>query len=203
VFVLNDVVNWAEQDYNNISQYGGVIGIEINWDCNLDFDIKYCVPKYSFRRLDDPNTSIAKGWNFRYANYYQDYRTLYKATGIRFVLLVSGSAGKFSFIPLVIKIGSGFGESAPRHLMMVPLVFENETKGVIELASFKEFTAQQTEFIDNVSRIIASSLDLISRKEKTKAAAIFHLSPFPAGKVMKNDQGKIAAPINRFHPANQ
>ncbi|XP_054168139.1 P2X purinoceptor 4-like [Oppia nitens] len=110
VFVLNDIVRWADQDYDQISQYGGVIGIEINWDCNLDFDLKYCVPKYSFKRLDDPHTSIAKGWNFRYSNYYDNNRrTLYKATGIRFVLLVSGSAGKFNFIPLVIKLGSGLG----------------------------------------------------------------------------------------------
>jgi len=109
VFVLNDIVEGADQDYDTISQYGGVIGIEINWDCNLDFDVKYCVPKYSFKRLDDPNTQIAKGWNFRYAYYNSNYRTLYKATGIRFVLLVSGSAGKFNFIPLVIKIGSGLG----------------------------------------------------------------------------------------------
>ncbi|CAG2105829.1 unnamed protein product [Medioppia subpectinata] len=109
VFVLNDIVKWANEDYDSISQYGGVIGIDINWDCNLDFDIKYCVPKYYFRRLDDPKTKIAKGWNFRYADYIDNYRTLYKATGIRFVLLVSGSAGKFNFIPLVIKIGSGLG----------------------------------------------------------------------------------------------
>ena len=110
VFVLNDIVTWAEQDYDKISTLGGVIGIEINWDCNLDFDLKYCVPKYLFRRLDDPNTKIAKGWNFRYSNYFPDNsRTLFKATGIRFVLLVNGSAGKFNFIPLVIKVGSGLG----------------------------------------------------------------------------------------------
>ena len=110
VFVLGDIVKWADQDYNEISRFGGVIGIEIVWDCNLDFDLKYCVPDYSFRRLDDPKTKIAKGWNFRYAHYFENNsRTLYKATGIRFVLLVSGSAGKFNFIPLAIKLGSGLG----------------------------------------------------------------------------------------------
>ncbi len=109
MFVLRDIVEGANQDYDKIAFNGAVIGIEINWDCNLDNDLKYCVPKYSFRRLDDPNTQVAKGWNFRYANYYENSRTLYKATGIRFVLLVNGSAGKFNFIPLVIKVGSGLG----------------------------------------------------------------------------------------------
>ncbi len=106
---MRDIVEQANEDYDKIAFKGAVIGIEINWNCNLDFDLKYCVPKYSFRRLDDPNTQIAKGWNFRHANYYENSRTLYKATGIRFVLLVNGSAGKFNFIPLVIKFGSGLG----------------------------------------------------------------------------------------------
>ena len=44
---------------------GGVIAINIHWDCNLDFDISNCRPKYSFSRLDDPEAKIAKGWNFR------------------------------------------------------------------------------------------------------------------------------------------
>jgi len=109
VFVLRDIVKQANEDYDDIARDGAVIGIEINWDCNLDFGLKYCVPKYSFLRLDDPNTKISKGWNFRYAYYYGDSRTLYKAIGIRFVLLVNGSAGKFNFVPLAIKVGSGLG----------------------------------------------------------------------------------------------
>ena len=45
---------------------GGFVSINIDWDCNLDKGESDCVPDYSFHRLDDPNSAIAKGWNFRY-----------------------------------------------------------------------------------------------------------------------------------------
>ncbi|KAG0444056.1 hypothetical protein HPB47_014233, partial [Ixodes persulcatus] len=89
---------------------GGVIQILIDWDCNLDFCLESCVPKYSFVRLDDPNVALSKGWNFRYPkNYNESMRTLVKAYGITFVILVQGQAGKASLIPVAINLGSGLG----------------------------------------------------------------------------------------------
>lgn len=47
---------------------GGEIGINIEWKCNLDLDIEYCLPKYKFTRLDAPfaKNTISSGYNFRY-----------------------------------------------------------------------------------------------------------------------------------------
>ena len=42
-----------------------MIVINIEWYCNLDFSIDYCLPKYSFSRLDQENAKIAVGANFR------------------------------------------------------------------------------------------------------------------------------------------
>lgn len=110
VFRLGDIVHWAGQDYNKIAYKGGVIAIVINWNCNLDFDKKYCLPTYSFTRLDDPNAKLAPGWNFRYANYYNDsQRTLYKVYGIKFSIIVQGQAGKFFIVPLLLNVGAGLG----------------------------------------------------------------------------------------------
>ena len=47
---------------------GGVIGIHIHWECNLDYDVSYCVPVYSFSRIDSKNAKIAKGLNFRFVS---------------------------------------------------------------------------------------------------------------------------------------
>ena len=44
---------------------GGVIVISIDWTCDLDWSIDYCLPSYTFSRLDDKNDRIAKGSNFR------------------------------------------------------------------------------------------------------------------------------------------
>jgi len=44
---------------------GGVIVISIHWECNLDWSVDYCLPEYSFSRLDDKSDHVAKGSNFR------------------------------------------------------------------------------------------------------------------------------------------
>lgn len=88
------------------------MGIEIYWDCNLDRWFHHCRPKYSFRRLDDKTSkeSLYPGYNFRYAKYYKENntekRTLIKAYGIRFDILVFGTGGKFDIIQLIVYIGS-------------------------------------------------------------------------------------------------
>lgn len=90
------------------------MGIQIRWDCNLDIAASYCLPKYSFRRLDtrDMDHNVSPGYNFRFAKYYSDltgneHRTLIKAYGIRFDIVVFGKAGKFDIIPTMINVGSG------------------------------------------------------------------------------------------------
>lgn len=111
VFRLGTIVSVAGQDYDTMAIKGGVIQIVINWDCNLDRDWSECVPEYTFRRLDDPNAVLANGYNFRYAHYYEVNgvmtRVLYKATGIRYFILVTGQAGKFNIIPLATNVGAG------------------------------------------------------------------------------------------------
>ncbi len=66
------------------------------------------------------------------------------------------------------KIVSGLGESSPKSLLIVPFVFENEVKGLIELASMREFTPIQVEFLENISDKIAITFDHIERKLKTE-----------------------------------
>ncbi|RXM35723.1 hypothetical protein EOD39_3934 [Acipenser ruthenus] len=78
---------------------GGVMGIQIKWDCDLDQSVSKCVPQYTFRRLDnkDVQNTVAPGYNFRFAKYYKgpgevESRTLIKAYGIRFDVMVFGKA---------------------------------------------------------------------------------------------------------------
>ncbi|XP_041793063.1 P2X purinoceptor 7 [Chelmon rostratus] len=112
IFRLGDVVREAGEKFSEMAVEGGVIGILIKWDCNLDPLMQRCLPKYSFRRLDEKesNKTLYPGLNFRYAKYNLvngvEERTLYKAFGIRFDVMVFGQAGRFSFIQLIIYIGS-------------------------------------------------------------------------------------------------
>lgn len=111
VFRLGDIVKWSgEKDFDSVAFQGGIIAVIIKWDCNLDFDKKYCFPTYEFSRLDNPKSKLAPGWNFRYANYFSDNRrTLYKMYGIRLSISVVGQAGKFRIVPLLTNIGAGLG----------------------------------------------------------------------------------------------
>nr|XP_021333881.1 purinergic receptor P2X4b isoform X1 [Danio rerio] len=113
VFRLGDIVTESGEDFSIMALKGGIIGIFIDWSCDLDFNERFCVPKYSFRRLDNknPENNVAPGYNFRYAKYYMnnentETRTLIKAFGIRFDVIVFGMAGKFNIVPTIVNVGA-------------------------------------------------------------------------------------------------
>ena len=108
IFRIGDILNRANVPFDEISIDGGIIGISINWDCNLDLHGSNCHPEYSFMRLDDPKSG---GNNFRFANHYsQDgvqYRDLIKAYAIRFDIMVTGTGRRFDLVILVNNIAAG------------------------------------------------------------------------------------------------
>ncbi|KAG7480559.1 hypothetical protein MATL_G00057540 [Megalops atlanticus] len=113
IFRLKDIVTEAGEDFQTMAVNGGVMGILIDWSCDLDLSEKRCIPKYSFRRLDNknPTNNVAPGYNFRFAKYYKDCddidtRTLIKAYGICFDVIVFGKAGKFDMVPTLVNIGA-------------------------------------------------------------------------------------------------
>ncbi|XP_069082785.1 P2X purinoceptor 1-like isoform X1 [Pleurodeles waltl] len=113
IFRLGYIVSESRQQFASLALEGGTLGIIIEWQCDLDWDIKFCKPIYRFVRLDNPQYRVSKGFNFRYARYYTENnvtrRNLYKIFGIRFDVMVSGEAGKFDIIPTMTTIGSGIG----------------------------------------------------------------------------------------------
>ena len=49
-----------------------------------------------------------------------------------------------------VRISSSLGESSPRNIVVVPISFEGEIKGVLELASFQRFTPNQLAFLEQL-----------------------------------------------------
>ncbi|XP_075034404.1 P2X purinoceptor 4-like isoform X2 [Mixophyes fleayi] len=97
IFRLGSIVEEAGESFQSMAEKGGVIGVQINWNCDLDWNYSHCVPKYSFRRLDNQDDhNVSRGYNFRFAKYYMnngvESRTLIKVYGIRFNILVYGNA---------------------------------------------------------------------------------------------------------------
>uniref|UniRef100_A0A8C6V9E7 Purinergic receptor P2X 3 n=1 Tax=Naja naja TaxID=35670 RepID=A0A8C6V9E7_NAJNA len=98
---LGDIVKFAGQNFTSLARTGGIIGIKIGWVCDLDHSWEHCIPSYSFSRLDSVSekSKVSSGYNFRYAKYYKqengtEFRTLMKAYGIRFDVLVYGNVSE-------------------------------------------------------------------------------------------------------------
>ncbi|XP_076867895.1 P2X purinoceptor 1 isoform X2 [Brachyhypopomus gauderio] len=115
IFKLGDIVRLSGFNFTEIARVGGSIGILIEWECDLDYNIKYCQPKYAFHGLYGSGTTgqASVGYNFRKARYYVEdkveKRTLMKVFGLRIEIIVHGLARKFDIIPTLTAIGSGVG----------------------------------------------------------------------------------------------
>jgi transcriptional regulator with GAF, ATPase, and Fis domain len=57
-----------------------------------------------------------------------------------------------------VEIKSGLGNSSPRYLILVPLIYQKKLFGVLEIASFKKIEKHHIEFVEKVGENIAASL---------------------------------------------
>jgi signal transduction histidine kinase/HAMP domain-containing protein/CheY-like chemotaxis protein len=68
-----------------------------------------------------------------------------------------------------VKISSGLGEAGPAHLAVLPVLFEDQVLGAIELASFSEFTSVETAFLSQVAETIGVNVNTIIANSRTDA----------------------------------
>ncbi|HWN66797.1 MAG TPA: response regulator, partial [Haliangium sp.] len=71
--------------------------------------------------------------------------------------------------PDYIQVSSGLGEARPRAIVVVPVLFEEEVKGVIELSSFQKFTPIQLAFLDQLIEslgIVVATIEASSRTDE-------------------------------------
>jgi HAMP domain-containing protein/CheY-like chemotaxis protein/signal transduction histidine kinase len=67
-----------------------------------------------------------------------------------------------------IRVHSSLGEASPRHLIVLPVLFEGQTKAVIELASLHPFTATHTTFLEQLTQSIGVVLNTIEANMRTE-----------------------------------
>lgn len=67
-----------------------------------------------------------------------------------------------------VKISSGLGQTAPRNIVIVPLIINEKLYGAVELASYTSFESHQVEFLREVSENIASEIAAIKNFEHTQ-----------------------------------
>ncbi|XP_005949731.3 P2X purinoceptor 3b [Maylandia zebra] len=182
IFRVGDVVRYAQQNFTNLAEHGGVIGIKIGWMCDLDKSDDHCNPSYSFTRLDamSQNNTVSPGYNFRFAKYFKmengtDYRTLVKAYAIRFDVLVNGNAGKFNMIPTLINMVAAF-TSVGVGTVLCDIILLNFLKGA------EQYKAKKFEEVsDNPSEgngLYRSQLSLRQTMTKSNDSGAFSIEPY-------------------------
>ncbi|WP_233716169.1 response regulator [Mycolicibacterium vinylchloridicum] len=67
-----------------------------------------------------------------------------------------------------VEIVSGLGKTEPVSLILMPIKFESEVHGVLELAALKEFTADDIELLESIAVGAGVAISAIESAEKTR-----------------------------------
>ena len=70
--------------------------------------------------------------------------------------------------PDYLRISSGLGAAAPRSVLVLPLIFEGQVKGVLELASFNGFNPSHQALLDQLTESIGIVLNTIEANMRTE-----------------------------------
>ena len=68
-----------------------------------------------------------------------------------------------------IYIQSGLGGAVPQNILVMPFLYENAVKGVIEIGSFYEITEVQLEFLEQVMPNIGIAVNTADSRTKMQA----------------------------------
>jgi len=67
-----------------------------------------------------------------------------------------------------IRINSGLGSAPPQNILVLPIIFEAQVKGVLELASFERFSPTHEGFLDQLTESIGIVINTIEANTRTE-----------------------------------
>ena len=70
--------------------------------------------------------------------------------------------------PDFLRVGSGLGQAAPANVNILPALFEDEVRAVIELASFSEFNETHQSFLNQLMESVGIVLNTIAATMRTE-----------------------------------
>jgi HAMP domain-containing protein/signal transduction histidine kinase/CheY-like chemotaxis protein len=67
-----------------------------------------------------------------------------------------------------VRIFSGLGSASPQNILVLPVIFEGQVKGVLELASFERFSPAHEAFLDQLTESIGIVINTIEANTRTE-----------------------------------
>lgn len=110
---VSDIIEEAglTNQWDEIKMGGAIIALRTTWNCDFDYSASKCKPSYRWSRIDNPQSQLSVGFNFRDADFYDNgvSRDQNKRYGLRLFVIVSGKGSKFNFVALLTTLGAGLG----------------------------------------------------------------------------------------------
>jgi HAMP domain-containing protein/signal transduction histidine kinase/CheY-like chemotaxis protein len=70
--------------------------------------------------------------------------------------------------PDYVRISSALGDAAPKNILVLPVIFEGQVRGVLELASFERFNPTHQAFLDQLTESIGIVINTIEANTRTE-----------------------------------
>ncbi|THD26064.1 P2X purinoceptor 4 [Fasciola hepatica] len=178
-FRIRDVFFLAGANAHRITRHGGVIAITIDWKCNLDVSLEFCQPRYGFLHLDGKESvqfdelGPGEGWCMNFARRLgnslpfrsgaeEPKRLLYKVNGIKFLIRVTGEAGKFNLFVFTMSFGSNLALLSLATIICDFILFHFTKKRTLYTRATHDVFLESKTALAYTPKII---LDSISRKK--------------------------------------
>lgn len=134
-------------DYTNSNQ-GGIFIVNDNDKANILLEMTAC---YAYDRKKFLNKKVEEGEGL-VGRCYQEQEKIF-----------------LTDIPKdYIKISSGLGEESPNCLLLVPLAYNDNIFGIMEIASFNIFNDYEIEFMERIGESIAATISSVKANIQTQ-----------------------------------
>lgn len=120
------------------------------------------------RTYENPVLELAAAYAYERKKYVE--KTIRIGEGLLGQCYLEGETTLYTDIPqFYTSITSGLGEATPGCLLLVPLKFNDEVLGVMEIAGFQKFLQYEISFVEKLAESIASVIFNIQNSEKAIA----------------------------------
>ncbi len=149
---------------NNLQKFGDEVIVNLVKFLNSN---QGCLFVVNDENMDDEHLQLVS----TYANNKKKFQSsrIIKGQGLVGQAWIEGKTIYMTKVPKnYINITSGLGYSTPRSVLIIPLKFNEEIHGVIELASFNTLEEYELDFVSKVSENIASALASVKINSRTQ-----------------------------------